>query len=75
MKNPQALDQNSKRFRFYGLSNCKGHNPFFALMYHHVHFEKCLEAHNFIFVPDVGLIIGNLDISGSLFLNLLSELS
>jgi len=44
-------------------------------MYHHVHFEKCLEAHNFIFVPDVGLIIGNLDISGSLFLNLLSELS
>ena len=28
MKNPQASDQNSKRFRFYGLLNCKGHNPF-----------------------------------------------
>jgi len=28
MKNPQASDQNSKRFRFYSLSNCNGHNPF-----------------------------------------------
>jgi len=28
MKNPQASDQNSKRFTFYGLLNCKGHNPF-----------------------------------------------
>jgi len=28
IKNPQASDENSKRFRFYGLLNCKGHNPF-----------------------------------------------
>jgi len=28
MKNPQVSDQNSKRFRFNGLLNCKGHNPF-----------------------------------------------
>jgi len=44
-------------------------------MDHRVHFERCLEAHNFLSVPDVGLNIGNLDISGSLVLNLLSELS
>jgi len=34
-----------------------------------------LEAHNFIFVPDVGLKIGTLDISDLLFLNPLSALS
>jgi len=28
MKNPQVSNQNSKRFRFYGLLNYKGHNPF-----------------------------------------------
>jgi len=44
-------------------------------MDHRVHFKRILEAHNFIFVPDVGLKIGTLDISGSLFLNLRSELS
>jgi len=27
MKNPQVSDQNYKRFRFYGLLNCKVHNP------------------------------------------------
>jgi len=31
MKNPQVSDQNSKRFRFYGLLNCKGRNPFLPL--------------------------------------------
>jgi len=44
-------------------------------MDHSVHFEKCLEAHNFLFLPDVRLKIGTLDISGSFFLNLLSELN
>jgi len=44
-------------------------------MDHRVHFERCLEAHNFIFVQDIGLKIGTLYISGLLFLNLLSELS
>jgi len=28
MKNPQVSDQNSKRFRFHGLLNCKGPNTF-----------------------------------------------
>jgi len=47
-----------------------------ALRDHCVHFERCLEAHNFIFIQDIGpKIIGTQDMSGSLFLNLLSELS
>jgi len=44
-------------------------------MDHRVHFERCLEAHNFMSVQDIGLQIGSLDVSGSLVLNLLSELS
>jgi len=44
-------------------------------MDHRVHFERCMEARTFSFVPDVGLKIGTLDISGSLVLNLLSELT
>jgi len=44
-------------------------------MDHRVYFERCLEAHTFIFVPDVSLQIGALDISVSLVLNLLSELT
>jgi len=53
----------------------QGSQPIFALMDRCVRFERCLEAHSFIFIPDVGLIIGNLDISGLLFLKVLSELS
>jgi len=49
--------------------------PIFALMDHRVHFESCLEVHNFIFVQDIGLKIGTLDICGLLFFNLLWELS
>jgi len=44
-------------------------------MDHRVHFERCLEAHNLIFVQDIGLKVGTLDISGSLVMNLLLELS
>ena len=44
-------------------------------MDHRVHFERCLEAHNFICVQDIGLKIGTLHIFGSPFLNLLSELN
>jgi len=44
-------------------------------MDHRVHFERFLDVHNFIFVQDIGLQIGTLDSSGSLILNLLSELS
>jgi len=44
-------------------------------MDHRVHFARFLETYNFIFVQDIGLQIGTLDISGSLVLNLLSELS
>ena len=38
-------------------------------MDHRVHYERCLEAHNFIFLQDIGLKIGTPDISGSLLLN------
>jgi len=44
-------------------------------MDHRVHFGRCLEAHNFTCVQDIGLKIGSPDISGLLFLILLSELS
>jgi len=40
-----------------------------------VHFERCLEVHNFIFVQDIDLQIGPLGISGSLVPNLPSEVS
>jgi len=43
-------------------------------MDNHVHFERFLEAHNFIFVEAIGLKMGTLKISGLLFLNLLLEL-
>jgi len=44
-------------------------------MDHRVHFERCLEAHKLIFVQDICLKIGTLDISGPLVLNVQLELS
>jgi len=76
MKNPQvSSDQNSKRFRFYGLFNYKGHNPFLPSWITMLILKRSLEAHNFIVVQAISLKIGSLDISGLLFLNLQSEMS
>jgi len=75
MKNPQVSDQNSQWFRFYGLLNCKGHNPFLPSWINHAHFERFLEAYNFIVVQAICLKIGTPDIFGLLFLIMQSELS
>jgi len=42
-------------------------------MDHRFHFERRLEANDFVFIQDINLIIGTVDISGLIFLNLLSE--
>jgi len=71
----QVSDQNSKRFRFDGHLNCKGHNPFLPLWITMLILKGLWRPIFFIVVQAISLKIGTLDISGLLFLNLHSELS
>jgi len=74
-KIPKFQTKISQWFRFYGLLNCKGHNLFLPSWINHAHFERFLEAYNFIVVQAICLKIGTPDIFGLLFLIMQSELS